>query len=725
MVIPTRTIRRLALAWLLSMTCRAAVPAEPLARIEDVRSLPKDRAAEELPVRIRGVVMLVSPGGFYFHDGRQGIWVDTAIAHHRSIEPERGLRPGELARGSSLELEGLTNADNYCPQIVATGLRFLGPGDLPAPAHPPMESLLTGAEGGQWIEMEGVVQDIGQAGYSKQVVLMLAVGGHSCRVSFENGRDMDPSRLVDCGVRIRGVYESQVNLRSEAAGLQMHADSIRDITVISPAPPDPFLAPRVTTGRLLPFSPGESPDHRKVARGTVTFVDPGRFFYMQDGVTGVRVDSADTTVKTGDEVEVSGFVSTEYKLASLRYALVRNLGRGKIPAPLPVTSTRLLHPPMQNPWTGEANEDWSGRRISLTGRLLRIEIEEGGEHMTLMVESDGEAFSAYLPASLSPDRKPPWTVGSDIRINGTCELEFRENPAKRNTARYSIAGFHLWLSSPQDLTVLHAPSWWTPVRLWLALGGTLLVLLIALAWVLLLRLEVARRGARLAEEIAARREAAVEFDTRLRERTRLANDLHDTLEQALTGLSLQLQAADLFRDSDPEKSSQHLLLAQQFLDRSREDVHRTVWDLRVHGLDGTGLIDALRERAGAMVAGRPVTITVEEDGTPRSMPDVIAGNLLLLAQEAITNALKHAAPQQISARISFLRDEVWLEVRDDGCGFEVDAAPGHRDGHFGLQGMRERVKRLGGQLRIESTPGGGTRIEVRVPDRAFDDSPGK
>ncbi|MEI6656641.1 MAG: sensor histidine kinase, partial [Verrucomicrobiota bacterium] len=241
----------------------------------------------------------------------------------------------------------------------------------------------------------------------------------------------------------------------------------------------------------------------------------------------------------------------------------------------------------------------------------------------------------------------------------------------------------------------------------------------ALAWIGLLRRQVARRGALLAQEIAARSEAVIEFDTTLRERTRLANDLHDTVEQALTGLSLQIQAAELFHDSEPARSVQHLRLAQQFLDRSRDDVHRTVWDLRAQGLDGRSLTEALQEQANAIFGGGPVRIEVTSDGVEFPLPDLIAGNLLLLAQEAITNAMKHAKPGKLAVLVTFNPNGVTLLVTDDGAGFDPERVPGHREGHFGLQGMRERVKRLGGSLRIVSTPGHGSRIEVVVPKLAF------
>lgn len=183
---------------------------------------------------------------------------------------------------------------------------------------------------------------------------------------------------------------------------------------------------------------------------------------------------------------------------------------------------------------------------------------------------------------------------------------------------------------------------------------------------------------------------------------------------------MQLQAAELFQgEQNAKRSIRHLKLAQQFLDRTREDLHRTVWDLRAFGPEGKSLTDALRDKARTMSEGNPVCITVEETGTPRRLPDFIAGNLLLIAQEAVTNALKHAGASTIAVQVTHHETGVMVSIRDDGKGFDPATVPDHHEGHFGLLGMRERAKRLGGTLEIVSTPGSGTRIEMQLPASDF------
>jgi signal transduction histidine kinase len=128
----------------------------------------------------------------------------------------------------------------------------------------------------------------------------------------------------------------------------------------------------------------------------------------------------------------------------------------------------------------------------------------------------------------------------------------------------------------------------------------------------------------------------------------------------------------------------------------------------------------LRETAERMSEGGPVIIEVDISGQEFLVPEVISGNLLLMAQEAVTNALKHARPERIVIRVKFGEDCLMLSVTDDGSGFDTADVPGHLQGHFGLQGMRERAKRIGALMTIDSTPGNGCAIQVVLSSDCLD-----
>jgi len=117
----------------------------------------------------------------------------------------------------------------------------------------------------------------------------------------------------------------------------------------------------------------------------------------------------------------------------------------------------------------------------------------------------------------------------------------------------------------------------------------------------------------------------------------------------------------------------------------------------------------------SMVEGSGVVIHLDSEGDSLMLPDLLAGNLMLLAQEAVTNALKHSGATEISIRLKTDPGEAELTIADNGRGFDSTLAPGPHDGHFGLQGMRERIKRLGATMNLKTAPGQGTVLQVTAP----------
>jgi signal transduction histidine kinase len=694
----------------------SAGPENPLTRVATIRGLSREDAAKALPVKLTGVVTYVGWENFVVHDGETSIFADfrfsKAKGHWRDEIPDlTKLKPGD-----GVEVEGLTDPGGFSPMVLVTKFRRIGRQGVPPPLRPSTELLLSGSQDTQWIEVEGVVRNHNPNGPGPELLTVI-VAGHRCPVIFRDHSGLVPAQLVDARVRIRGVLLNIANLRSQVAGLKIHSNGRQDIDILDPPPADPFHAPRVSLDRLIPFDPGADFGHRRVSSGLVTFVAPGRFFYLHDHGASVRVDSENTQVSPGDLVEVAGFIDTERVLASFSEAIVRVTGKSRVPPPAPADIPEILEPKVRSYEEMVAEHGYSdanGRLVRLDGILRRVLPADKNGNATLVVESGEHLVQVFVPivgedASRTLDR---WTEGSSIELSGVSELEMLRTDTQ---PWFAIADFHVWLSSPDGLRVMSQPPWWTPQRLAVVLAGVLLALGLVFAWGYAMRRQVALRSGQLAREIAAREAAQLEFDTILRERRRLANDLHDTLEQALTGLALQLEITERSKSSNPALSARHLNLAQQFLDRSRREVHRTVWDLRAHGLDGRDVIDILQERTKAMVDGSDVAITVDREGIPAALPDLLAGNLLLLAQEAVTNALKHGKPSRISLRLASRGQSIDLEIHDDGHGFDPATAPGQIDGHFGLQGMHERAKRLGGTLDVASTPGRGTSVTVHLP----------
>jgi signal transduction histidine kinase/ligand-binding sensor domain-containing protein len=205
------------------------------------------------------------------------------------------------------------------------------------------------------------------------------------------------------------------------------------------------------------------------------------------------------------------------------------------------------------------------------------------------------------------------------------------------------------------------------------------------------------------------------FSLVLEERGRLAREIHDTLAQGFVGISSQLDAVALTLNGHVDVARKHLDLARKMVRHSLTEARRSVMDLRASALEGHDLPAALSEAAYQWTAGTAVQIRVNVAGESRPLPEETEQHLLRIAQEAVTNAVKHARASQVSIHLEMAGRELSLRVADNGRGFEQDEAFSEVGGHFGLLGMRERAERLGGELHLHSEPGHGTEVAVTVP----------
>jgi signal transduction histidine kinase len=201
------------------------------------------------------------------------------------------------------------------------------------------------------------------------------------------------------------------------------------------------------------------------------------------------------------------------------------------------------------------------------------------------------------------------------------------------------------------------------------------------------------------------------------ERTRIARELHDATGQALTAIGLGLRGVTGILYQDLEKAARNLREMQSLVARSLTELQQVIADLRPSHLDDLGLPAALRWYAGEVQARGGVSVDVEVRGEHRPMAGETVTALFRVAQEALANVLKHAGASR--ARVDLVYDPAFVElsVEDDGRGFDAQAAETGRVETWGLAGMRERASLVGGELTVDSAPGEGTRIRIRLPQR--------
>jgi signal transduction histidine kinase len=213
------------------------------------------------------------------------------------------------------------------------------------------------------------------------------------------------------------------------------------------------------------------------------------------------------------------------------------------------------------------------------------------------------------------------------------------------------------------------------------------------------------------EQLArSQRQAAV-----LEERNRMAREIHDSLAQGFTGIVVHLNAAEEMLHRQPDAARRHLDTARTLARTSLDEARRSVHALRPQVLERGGLSAALARVAGELTAGRQTEIDFEVSGQARPLAADVELNVLRVGQEALTNAVRHSRCARIVVALEYGPDGLRLEVRDDGTGV-LAAEPRPADGRgAGLPGMEERARRVGGTLRVEGSPGIGTKVSLTVP----------
>jgi two-component system NarL family sensor kinase len=200
------------------------------------------------------------------------------------------------------------------------------------------------------------------------------------------------------------------------------------------------------------------------------------------------------------------------------------------------------------------------------------------------------------------------------------------------------------------------------------------------------------------------------------ERTRIARELHDSLAQSLAAIALQLEAADALTGPGDTRVRETV---HEALRQTRDAIRETravVHNLRAGALEGRTLPEAVRGLAGSYSRTYGIAVTVTVSGADACLTPHGEAGVFRIVQEALTNVVKYAGATRVWVRLHAGAGSVKLSVKDNGRGFDPDHLPRRDgDGGFGLTGMSERARLLGGTLRIESAPGAGTRIEAVIP----------
>ena len=649
-------------------------------------------------------------------DDTGGVWVEL-FASLSSEELER------FTVGARVTVDGELDRGGYAPRIMADHVRVIGVAPLPEPLQVDVNRLFVGADNGRRVQLSGIVQ-----GYRLDEEVwsfVVDVAGRRMVVRApKEFLDVEPSSLVDAEVAFVGVIGAIRNTRGQFLSPILNVARREDLRVVATAPSSAFESPIVPLSELALFSPTPSRGRRIRSEGVVTLAYPGRFFYLQEGLHGVRVETTSLDpIVPGDLVKVAGFLDMSRHIGGLVEAVYRRRDHDARPLAVTIQPQQIIAVNERSRQIGQIARpgNYHGCLISFTATLMEAR-PPVGEWCGLTLADGSFIVMATLPAAEFP-RIRSLRPGGTLAITGIADLNIMPDPTLSLGLDPLTQRVRVFIQRADDVAVISAPSWWTPARLGTALAFALGTVMAVLGWNYLLHQRVMQQASSLAEQMRSRYEAEAEFQATLRERGRLAANLHDTVLQTVTGIGYQLKGMKAAMKQsqkrggpEPVQAAADIDVAQRMVDHAVQQLRGTVWAMQTLPLAGESLPTAVETLVQRLQAEHTTSIFLRTTGPVQQVPEVIAGNLFLVVQEAVYNALRHADASRIDVQLSFAEPgTVTVQVRDDGRGFVPGQQPGAADGHFGIEGMRDRISRIGGRWALDSQVGGGTTIAATVP----------
>lgn len=677
-------------AWLTGI--RAADNPElqpPIETIGEILKHGHEPGYENRPVLVTGVITYAETNWrlTFIQDDTGGIYFfgDTQI-----------LADAGAAPGRRMTLRGKIGKGRIRPIILGTGPNQLvtevHAGEmvaLPKPLKVPGNNLADPLFNSQWVEVEGKVSGVRLV--DDRAALDLLVDGKPLEVTLPRytRSDLLPRHLIGLDVVTHGVMGASWDAHDRFDKPQVMVPSVGYITVQPSALEALFSSTTRTVGELS----GELSEGRRTRlSGIVTAQIPGLGFFLRDTTGGLWIETPQRlNLLAGQAAEAVGLEVRMSGRPGLRDAYVRSSL-----AKVGLTPVALGKP------AGDPVVPKHGDWVSVRGTV--VEVLRGTSETILRLQDGGTAYSArVLLEPVDMKALDGWLPGSQLELRGTVV-----------DGDWPIGGgirlpgtWRLMVDSAADVRFLRPPAWWTHERL-LAVVVTLGAgMLGAGICVLLLRHRV-----RVQAETIAEQKSRVALSE---ERGRISRELHDSLEQYLTGLAIQLEAVSAKLGASSQDIKRLVDTAQQMVRHGHADTRAAIWELRSRALESGGLIQALEELLPLAAAGSAIDIQIECSTPNLCLPAHVEHHLLRIAQETVTNSIKHAKASWIHVQVDRGSSSVRMTVEDDGVGFDVRKMTQPDQTGFGLVGMRERAAKLGGKLSILSAPTQGTTIEVVVP----------
>ena len=538
------------------------------------------------------------------------------------------------------------------------------------------------------ISTEGVVIDTFPDEVDRRFDILLLKDGNSViPVAFPHESFGDRRNLIDAQIRITGVFHRFVGGVRKFAWPNIQLHDPRNLTVLMPAPEDPFSVPPLDD-RLYLTSDEIARMSKRSVIGEVLAVwstDQVMLRECTGRILNLTLANGVTPPVCGETIVAAGLPETDLfriNLVSARWK--------QADAPIPSKADEPVGTLADVSFT--TTDGLTSIRGEAYGKLLTLR----GIVRTHPSRTEGNRFvldagerEIYIDVSSVPT-VDDLAIGSEIKVTGRCILLTDEG--KRVYASSRVKGLALIARTSDDIVILSRPPWWTPARLLILIALLVLALVGVAAWNL-----IQKHLAHL----------------KITERTRLAVEIHDSLSQNLAGVACQVSAGNFALDENPKSARKFIAAAEQMLQSCRTELRNCLFDLRSDMLEEPTFKQAIFKALNQLTEETEVMIRF--NARRADFSDTAAHAILSVIRELTANAVRHG--HATTVRIAGCTDQgkLFFSVSDDGCGFDPKHCAGIPEGHFGLSGIRDRIKRLNGTIDIASTLGKGTKATVIVP----------
>ena len=511
-------------------------------------------------------------------------------------------------------------------------------------------------------------------------------------------------QLIGANISVKGIVSNNLHGSRIALKRYICATGLDSIKILSPKTADPFAVPSYSSA---PFPVSAHPavlTRRRTAGHVIAVWDNGENILLKsDEGDLVRIDlKSHKPPKYGDHIEVAGFPATDLYRRNLSRAIWRSTP-GK---PFVEESPKLMQ--AKDIFTDTEGQPIKeaklyGRAITLFG-IVRGLSPVGTNSLRLYLECD--SFMVTIDVSSCPEMLKHVSIGCTLSVSGTYII--KADNWRSNNVFPQIREILVAIRKSDDIKIIARPPWWTTGRLLAVIGGLIASLFAIFGWNIALRRRAERRG----KELAAEQVAHVTSELKVYERTRLAVELHDSLSQTLTGVSMGIDTAIDLANNMPQNLKRQLEYTSKTVETCRTELRNCLWDLRSEALEATTMNDAIKRSLGQIVNHTSLAVRFN---VPRArLSDKTTHMILRIIRELSSNAIRHGNASQLLIAGCIDGDSLHFSVKDNGTGFDPMNTPGVSDGHFGLQGIQERLDLIDGEMKIESAKDRNTKVTVTI-----------